>query len=430
MYIKKIIILFFALANTAFASSAIQEKADFLCSQIVSKPQFKYEDYFASNIIAKIPYEYLTSLFAEIFSDDGACSSVKIILVDDKVAKIRLYTKTTSQKFIIYLNDKNLINGIGFTGRSDPKLKITDNSSLETELAQVPGLKSIYLKDFSSNQELIKFNTKEKIALASEFKLYVLNLLSQKILKGDLRWDDKLKIEEKFKSLPSGILQDYPSNSELTLKQFAELMISISDNTATDHLIDLLSREKIERSMFGINSFLNLNTPFLTTMDMFRMRTLEKETINGYVLLNPNEKRLFLENLENTLTREQVLEELSTWEQPKDISQVEWFANTEDVCSVVEKLHSRSASDKSILDILAINTPFIWTEDDANFEYAGYKGGSEPGVMTMTFLLKTKSQKWACLSLGINNEKESLNDAQIMDLYHAILSYAGTLLNK
>lgn len=427
---KTIVALFFFLISSAYASPVFQEKADFLCSQISNKSQFKYEDYFSPNVVAKIPYEYITNLFAEIFSDDGQCLSAKVIKSNGMNAKIKLYSKSTSQKFIISLDDKNLINGILFTGRSDPKKVINDQASLENELSHLPGVKSVYLQNYSSNQELLNINSKEKIALGSEFKLYILNLLSQKVLNGDLNWNDKFKTQENLKSLPSGKLQDYPAGTELSLKQYADLMISISDNTATDHLINFLGKKELEASMEGINSFIDQNTPFLTTMDLFRIRTLSTETVADYVSLPSNDKISFLKNLESSLNRNQVLEKLNTWEQPKDINLVEWFASTKDVCSVLEKLYNRSSADKTILDILSINAPFIWTEDDKNFEYIGYKGGSEPGVLTMTFLLKTRSQKWACLSLAVNSDKESLNDSEIMDLNHSILNYAGALLNN
>ena len=44
-------------------------------------------------------------------------------------------------------------------------------------------------------------------------------------------------------SLPSGITQSWPAGSPVTLQTLATLMISISDNTATDTLVTLERRK-------------------------------------------------------------------------------------------------------------------------------------------------------------------------------------------
>ena len=48
------------------------------------------------------------------------------------------------------------------------------------------------------------------------------------------------------RSLPSGITQDWAPGTPASLEQLATLMISISDNTATDALMGLIGRERLE----------------------------------------------------------------------------------------------------------------------------------------------------------------------------------------
>ena len=50
-------------------------------------------------------------------------------------------------------------------------------------------------------------------------------------------------------SLPSGILQDWPVGTPLTLQTLASLMISESDNTATDALLATVGREAVEEKL-------------------------------------------------------------------------------------------------------------------------------------------------------------------------------------
>ncbi|MEZ4462635.1 MAG: serine hydrolase [bacterium] len=56
----------------------------------------------------------------------------------------------------------------------------------------------------------------------------------------------ELTIKDALKSLPSGVLQDKPAGEKVTVKEAASKMISISDNTATDHLLNLVGRANVE----------------------------------------------------------------------------------------------------------------------------------------------------------------------------------------
>ena len=91
-------------------------------------------------------------------------------------------------------------------------------------------------------------------AVGSAFKLAVLAALKDQVAAGALAWDDVATLEAGHISLPSGILQAWPVGSPLTIHTLASLMISVSDNTATDALIALLGRDLIE-------SYTTLNHP-------------------------------------------------------------------------------------------------------------------------------------------------------------------------
>lgn len=421
--------IIFLSSGISWASPSLTESANFLCEQIKDDPQFTYEEYFSTNFIQKIPYDLITQIFKQVFTDDGSCKSVTINLVSSNSAKIRLFTNNTSQKFLLTVDDTGLIGGLQYVGRSEPKAQFKNDNELISSWNQISGVKSLYLKNMDSDEDLLKINSDEGLAIGSEFKLYILKSLAEDISAGLKKWNDKIQIQENLKSLPSGILQDAPIGSELSLIETAGLMISRSDNTATDHLHALLGHEKIESSINGFNSFLDFNNPFLSTMELFRLRTLSQTEVDNYLSYSPEKKILYNELLSKQFNRQQLTDALKDWNEPRNIRQIEWFASTEDMCKLVMDLKKKADQDSSIYNILSISNPFLWPEDDPDFEYVGYKGGSEPGVLTMTFLLKTRTQKWACLSMGINNEKENLNELEIVDLFHAILKYSAMKLN-
>jgi len=52
---------------------------------------------------------------------------------------------------------------------------------------------------------------------------------------GTISWDTPVTIDDALDSLPSGDTQDLEPGAERTVRELAEVMISVSDNTATDH---------------------------------------------------------------------------------------------------------------------------------------------------------------------------------------------------
>src|SRR4051794_30035466 len=104
-------------------------------------------------------------------------------------------------------------------------------------------------------------NADTPLAIASSFKLYVLGELARQVAAGEASWYEQLALRDDWKSLPSGDYVYQPAGSVYTLEQFAEEMISQSDNTATDHLIFRLGRENIEHNFAAMG----LGNPGLDT---------------------------------------------------------------------------------------------------------------------------------------------------------------------
>jgi len=67
-------------------------------------------------------------------------------------------------------------------------------------------------------------------------------------------------------------MRNLPEGERFSLLHYAERMISVSDNTATDHLIHRLGREAVEAELTVLrNSAVARNEPFLTTREPFAL---------------------------------------------------------------------------------------------------------------------------------------------------------------
>jgi beta-lactamase class A len=238
------------------------------------------------------------------------------------------------------------------------------------------------------------------LAVGSTFKLYVLGELAHQVSAGAAAWDEQLAIRDEWKSLPSGTMQGMPAGTKHTLAEFARQMISISDNTAADHLIHRLGRESVEENLpaMGLANPSRM-IPFLTTRELFVLKTPgNADLATAYLAADVPDRRVLLAG---EIAAAPV--ELEFWTAPRQIDTLEWFAGTNDLCAAMVKLRDLGAQPDldPVLDILAANPGL--PVDAARWPYVGFKGGSEPGVLQLTWLLRRLDDRWFVLAMTLDD---------------------------
>ena len=87
---------------------------------------------------------------------------------------------------------------------------------------------------------------------ASVIKVPILAALYAEAEAGRLAWEETLALSEAAKVPGSGVLREMHAGVELTLEDLARLMIVVSDNTATNLLIDRIGTEVVNDLMAGL----------------------------------------------------------------------------------------------------------------------------------------------------------------------------------
>lgn len=132
-------------------------------------------------------------------------------------------------------------------------------------IADVPGKHSVYLKDIETG-EVLAMAADEKMAAASLIKVPILYVLYDLAARGEIDLDETLKPAGDNTVGGAGVLSWFKARPELTLMDLAELMIVISDNTATNILIDKIGFEPV-------NNYLKENELKLTCLERKMMDT-------------------------------------------------------------------------------------------------------------------------------------------------------------
>lgn len=117
-------------------------------------------------------------------------------------------------------------------------------AAIEEIAAEVGGLVSVAVRDLDGGTA-IDFNAGERLPSASVIKVCILVELMAQVEERSLSLDETLRLQDAEKVPGSGVLSMLHPGLELTLEDLAHLMITVSDNTASNMLIDRLGIDRI-----------------------------------------------------------------------------------------------------------------------------------------------------------------------------------------
>ena len=113
-------------------------------------------------------------------------------------------------------------------------------------ISQVEGSVCINFYDLNKNN-VFSINGDKKVLSASMIKLLILAELMKKISENKFSLSDTIMIADSMKTGGDGVLKELNTGHHFTLKELATLMIVVSDNQATNILIDFLGMENINQ---------------------------------------------------------------------------------------------------------------------------------------------------------------------------------------
>jgi Beta-lactamase enzyme family len=413
---KRIFIIFGALffaANAAYAQPArdlvarINEGAALFCANPGG-----FDTIFSPDFLNQVPASQLTAISTGFFDKYGGV--VRWSYLDSSKiwsAKVRLVLSkgfSVDMSIVASESGNHLITGL-LLGAPTPQLNTLDD--LVTKISKLRGTTGFLAAQLTANgiEPIAQWNPDTALALGSAFKLYVLATLLKEINSGHRHWSDVIYLDSASRAFPSGEMHAWPIGTPVTLATAATLMISISDNTAADLLAHTLGRMNIEAMLQETgNTHANRDIPFLTTLEMFKLKSHDAQIGKQYVELPAKKRNAYLNHDVATFPRDSV----SFGVGPEMIDNIEWFASPRDMANLLKYIHDHSATGEGshLRDILAVNPGL--SIDKSKWKYVGYKGGSEPGVLNLSFLLQSKSTgNWYVITGTWNDTNAALEES-------------------
>ena len=332
-----------------------------------------------------MPPDRIRSILADL---NRRCGAFVAVEAAENAGEFRLITERCEVPTEITRNVDGTIEGLWFFSPVRRNLPLDE---LLDEIASFDGTVSYALLE---NGKLIAGHEADRpMGIGSTFKLIVLAALVDLIEKGEANWADVVALEAKHLSHPSGSLQEMPIGSPLTLHTLAAAMIAQSDNTATDVLIDVVGRDRLE-AMSGLQ-------PFLTTRESFQLED-DEAAYERFRTGDRSERYAVLRDLADA-PLPPVNAVMKPWK-----PEVEWLLSTKTLCGWIERVAD--------VDLTQINTGPIRPD---GWQQVSYKGGSQVGVLNFTTQARDARGRNFCLSVTWNADK-AIDDTPLGSLYASV----------
>ena len=122
------------------------------------------------------------------------------------------------------------------------------DEQVKTLVSAFKGKVSLFAKNLDTG-ETYALNADERVRTASTIKIAVMIEAYARVAEGKLKWTDELVLTKEKKVGGSGILNELSDNLHLTFRDAVNLMMILSDNTATNLVLDVLTTDAVNARM-------------------------------------------------------------------------------------------------------------------------------------------------------------------------------------
>ena len=131
---------------------------------------------------------------------------------------------------------------------AEKPVRKTLGEQIEAAIADFKGKVWIYAKNLETGKDF-SYRGDEQVRTASTIKLPIMAETFRQVAEGKLKWTDELIVTKEKKTGGSGILGEFSDNSKIDLKTAVHLMIVLSDNTATNLVLEKVTSDAVNDYM-------------------------------------------------------------------------------------------------------------------------------------------------------------------------------------
>jgi beta-lactamase class A len=111
-----------------------------------------------------------------------------------------------------------------------------------------PGEISAYARNIDTGADC-GLNPDQRVRTASTIKLPIMAAVFAAVAEGKAKWTTRLRLREKDKVAGNDVLSEFSDGTKFPVRDLVHLMIVVSDNTATNLLLDRFTAEYVNQQM-------------------------------------------------------------------------------------------------------------------------------------------------------------------------------------
>ncbi|MDT7817627.1 MAG: beta-lactamase class [Acidobacteriaceae bacterium] len=141
---------------------------------------------------------------------------------------------------------------LAFTSRpaaaGQAKSTVTIDQRVQAAIQGFPGTVSLYAKNLDTGTSY-ELRADAPVPTASTIKLPIMVELFAEAEEGKLDWNQKLQLNDRDKVSGTGVLTELSGGDLLPIRDLMHLMIVVSDNTATNLILDRIGGDAVNQRM-------------------------------------------------------------------------------------------------------------------------------------------------------------------------------------
>jgi len=142
-----------------------------------------------------------------------------------------------------------LVATVGAQAKTDQAEKrLSMEARVRAEVSQFKGKVSLFAKNLD-NGTTFELGGDDRVSTASTIKIAIMVEAFARVNEGKVKWTDDLVLTKEKKVGGSGILGEFADGLHLTFRDAVSLMMIMSDNTATNLVIDVLTADAVNARM-------------------------------------------------------------------------------------------------------------------------------------------------------------------------------------
>lgn len=139
-----------------------------------------------------------------------------------------------------------LFCAIAAAQQSNPPANL--DTRVKAKIDGFPGTVTLYAKNLDTGASY-GIRPDDPVRTASTIKLAIMVECFAEVAEGKLSWSEPLKITDDEKVSGTGVVQDFTDGDQLPIRDFMDLMIVLSDNTATNLILNRITGNAVNARM-------------------------------------------------------------------------------------------------------------------------------------------------------------------------------------